>query len=69
MSENDPYLPWNGSTTARYYGEVIFDGFDGNTDYNYGYTDEDVDESDVDSMAPEGATILERTLVDREGQF
>lgn len=68
MSENDPYLPWNGAPTARYYGEVIFGGEDW-TDYNYGYTDEDVDESDVDQMAPEGATILERTLVDREGQF
>jgi hypothetical protein len=55
---------WNAAPqTARWYGEVIFEGTDGNTDYNYGYSDAEYEpESDeISELAPEGALIIETT--------
>lgn len=56
---------WNQQPQgAQWYGEVIFESREGETDYNYAFSsqEEEPDEDSVDVLAPEGAEILERTV-------
>lgn len=49
---------WNADPgTARWYGEVIFAGPDGETDYNYGYSVE-FEAPDLSELLPEGCQLL-----------
>lgn len=43
---------------ARWYGCVVFEGEDGETQYNDGYSSAR-DEPDASAMAPKGAVVLE----------
>lgn len=50
---------WDAApSVARWYGEVIFAGPDGETDYNYGYSAE-VLAPDLSELLPEGCELLE----------
>lgn len=46
---------------ARWYGEAIFEGADGETDYNYGYADSE-GYPDIEPLVPEGANLLEYVI-------
>jgi len=52
----------NDARNAYWYGCVIVETPSGETDYFDAYSSESEDAPDVDNLAPEGFTILERTL-------
>jgi hypothetical protein len=58
-------MAWKASPQrARWYGEVIFEGADGETTYNYGYSasKEEPDLDSLDCLMPKGYEAIERKI-------